>query len=176
MHELDKVSEAGFFLNLMQERSNSAPDFQHCLSAFLSAARSALQYAFEEAKTKGAQTWYEQAMNASPVLRFFKDKRDINIHVKPLVLMQHTTLTEKVHVNISESLVLKMGHTDGTAETREIRSAAPVVVQHSSSQVEVMYLFDDWQGAEDALSLSRKYLAELKSLIEVGISAGHLSG
>jgi hypothetical protein len=37
---------------------------------------------------------------ASPVLAFFKDKRDVNIHGRPIALMQTTTLTETVHIGI----------------------------------------------------------------------------
>ena len=176
MHERRKVLEAEIFLKLMQERSASAEDLRHSLSAFLSAARSTLQYALEEARARGRQTWYENAMRASPVLGFFKGKRDINVHVKPLVLMQQTTLTEMVHVNISESLLIKIEREDGTTETREVANAPRLVTQHSSSRVEVQYLFGDWLGTEDVLALSQKYIAEVRSFVEAGVNAGYISG
>src|SRR5438552_4545066 len=120
MHEKAKVSEAEFFLTCLQRSASSGDKFHYFLSAFLSAARSALQYALEEARTKGSQSWYESAMRTSPILRFFKDKRDINIHQRPVAVMQQTILTESVHVGISESLVIVMERADGTTETREI--------------------------------------------------------
>jgi hypothetical protein len=176
MHERDKAAEAEFFLTLMEERSNSAKEFQHCLSAFVSSARSGLQYALEEARSKNQQSWYENAMRSSPILTFFRDKRNINIHERPLALMQQTTLTETVHVNISESLLIEVTREDGTSETREIANAPAPVRQHSSSRVETQYIFDDWPGTDDVLALSKKYLAELKALIEAGVKAGHITG
>jgi len=115
-------------------------------------------------------------MRASPVLGFFKGKRDINVHVKPLVLMQQTTLTEMAHVNISESLLIKIEREDGTTETREVANAPRLVTQHSSSRVEVQYLFGDWLGTEDVLALSQKYIAEVRSFVEAGVNAGYISG
>jgi hypothetical protein len=61
MHEDLKIAEAQHFL---QELIRSAPRdpvvTRYSVSAFLSAARSALQYALEEAKCKQAgQSWYE---------------------------------------------------------------------------------------------------------------------
>ena len=51
MREQDKIAEADHFLARMNQ-SPEAPSFRYELSAFLSASRSALQYALEEAKTK----------------------------------------------------------------------------------------------------------------------------
>lgn len=176
LHERVKVTEAAFFLKLMEERSSIPQDFRHFLSAFLSAARSALQYALEEARARRQQTWYDKAMQASPVLAFFKDKRDVNIHKRPIALMQTTTLTETVHIGISDGLVVITERADGTTETREVAGTPGHVAQRSTSLVEVQYLFDDWQGPEDALALSKKYLTELKLFIDGGVKAGHISG
>lgn len=50
MHELEKLKEAGYFARRMEASINDPKAFQYELSAFLSAARSVLQYAFEETK------------------------------------------------------------------------------------------------------------------------------
>jgi hypothetical protein len=177
MHEREKVLEAEFFLSLMEERASSASDLHHLLSAFLSAARSALQYALEEAKARGQQPWYDSAMNTSDILRFFKDKRDVNIHERPITLAKHVTVTDSAYVGISESVLVKIQRADGSTETREIASApASALTAPRTSEVRVQFHFDDWQGPENVLTLSKAYLAELKAFIEAGITAGHISG
>jgi hypothetical protein len=80
MNENLKIQEAEYFLSQMCE-NNERPFFNYNLSAFLTAARSVLQYAFEESKTKpNGKSWYDPAIQNRPVVKFFKDKRDINIH------------------------------------------------------------------------------------------------
>ena len=81
MYELKKLNEAKYFLKRMIEETNQIDHFIFNLSAFLSSSRSILQYALEELKTKqGGQKWYNQYMTNEAMFRFFKDKRDINIH------------------------------------------------------------------------------------------------
>src|SRR5271166_4284403 len=59
MHEYEKLEEARHFLERMRQAAEPKA-FQYELSAFLSAARSALQYALKEATTKtGGQKWYD---------------------------------------------------------------------------------------------------------------------
>lgn len=112
MNEKRKLVEARFFLGKMRQARALPDEFEHYLSAFLSAARSVLQYALEEAKTKpGGQAWYDGQVSGDSSLRFFKDKRDVNIHVRPLGVMQQVTLTEKVTVHISESFAYRESRT-----------------------------------------------------------------
>ena len=94
MHEDLKIAEAQHFL---QERIRSAPRDQavtrYSVSAFLTAARSALQYALEEAQCKpGGQAWYYSSVKVDPVVKFLKDSRDINIHERPVPMRTHTTI------------------------------------------------------------------------------------
>jgi DNA-binding winged helix-turn-helix (wHTH) protein len=94
MYEESKISEAEHFL---QEVIRSAPRnptvARFNVSAFLSAARSALQSALEEVRQKqGGQSWYDAAVNVDPVVRFLKDRRDINIHERPVPMRTHTTI------------------------------------------------------------------------------------
>ena len=85
MHEQHKLDEAQYFLDRLGQLPE--PDsFRYELSAFLSAARSALQYALEEAKTKpGGQAWYDAQVSGKTLVKFFRDKRDISIHRQPVV-------------------------------------------------------------------------------------------
>ncbi len=51
MHEKDKIIEAEYFYSRMKQEQHDRDAFRHNLSAFLSAARSVLQYALKEAET-----------------------------------------------------------------------------------------------------------------------------
>lgn len=88
-HELDaKLDEAEYFLSEMVRCNDEHRLVKFTLSAFLSASRSVLQYSNEQAIAKGAegQTWYDQQVTGHPVVKFFRDERDVNIHsesVKP---------------------------------------------------------------------------------------------
>jgi hypothetical protein len=90
MREAEKIEEAEFFyahlVNVEKSRSANPDTFKFFLSAFLSAARSVLQYAHREAVGKpGGRGWYKGAVS-SVVLQYFKDKRDDNIHVEPVTV------------------------------------------------------------------------------------------
>ncbi len=85
MHEYEKLEEARHFLERMRQ-ATEPKGFQYELSAFLSAARSALQYALEEAKSKtGGQKWYDDAVKSLPLVSFFKEKRDLSVHEAPVI-------------------------------------------------------------------------------------------
>src|SRR4030067_3783407 len=84
MHERYKICEAKFFLERMEESVHDRVAFRYYLSAFLSSARSVLQYAREESKNTGGLDWYDTTVARSDVLGFFKDKRDVNIHGEPV--------------------------------------------------------------------------------------------
>ena len=64
MSESQKIREAEYFLAQMDRERENAEHFGHNLSAFLSSARSVLQYALEEAKPKpGGLAWYDGTMS-----------------------------------------------------------------------------------------------------------------
>ncbi|MBE3125827.1 MAG: hypothetical protein IMZ57_09225 [Acidobacteria bacterium] len=96
-----KLGEAKYFYDRMvevqkTEIQHNREYFTYNFSAFLSASRSVLQYMCDEIKRKmeptakqEAKTWYEEKMVASPVLRFFKGNRDINIHSTPIMPIGH---------------------------------------------------------------------------------------
>src|SRR5439155_18015005 len=89
MREQDKIDEAAFFLGEMVKREDNQRTYGYMTSAFLSAARSVLQYALEEAAALDAErrvhrpvgkAWYDNHMVACPLLGYFKGKRNANIH------------------------------------------------------------------------------------------------
>jgi hypothetical protein len=152
--------------------------FQYELSAFLSSARSVLQYALEEAKQKAnGQKWYKGQVSGNAVLKFFKDKRDLNIHAEPVRPSRHISVSDTAHISISESIRIEITQEDGTKEIREHKEAPPKPSQiESSSEVKIRYVLTDWVGSEDAIELSRQYLTALESFVKAGTSSGYISG
>jgi len=93
MHEQTKINEAKYFLGQMNIVVNDRAVFNFNLSAFLAAARSALQYAHKEAiPQSGGQAWYDGQVAAKPIVKFFKDKRDISIHEVPYFVSESVFL------------------------------------------------------------------------------------
>lgn len=179
MHEHDKLQEASYFLKRIQEERMHREYFVFNLSAFLSAARSVLQYALEEAKTKpGGQSWYDNLISNSSVLKYFKDKRDINIHqepIKPLARHQ-VTITSTAYITDSVHVILK--DKDGNikqelhSESENKDSAKPDLPMGHT----VAYFFVDWSGDEDVFQLCDKYLEQLVRAVDEGVQNGHITG
>lgn len=178
VHEQEKLKEARYFFRRMEASIDDPGSFQYELSAFLSAARSVLQYALEEAKKKpNGQRWYDAQVSGNAVLRFFKDKRDLNIHAEPVRPSRHIAVAITEHINISESIRIEIHREDGTTEIREHKEEPPVSTpQESSAEVKIRYLFVDWSGPEDAIDLSRQYLAALENSVKAGLSSRIISG
>ena len=178
MHEQEKLKEARYFLQHMAASVNDPVAFQYDLSAFLSSARSVLQYACNEAKKNpGGQKWYDDQVTAQSVLGFFKDKRDVNVHVKPPRPTRHVLASDTLNVMISESTRVEVRRGDGTVEVREFREEPPELrPQREATQATSRYVFDDWNGPEDVIDLSRRYVAALEDFVKRGLGDGIISG
>jgi hypothetical protein len=153
---MDKLKEAEVFYEEMAEHLNNGdPDkFRYKLSAFLNATRSCLQYLYERAKwwakpksippiiiDRSMLAWYDTKVAESKTLKFFKHKRDINIHKAPI---------DPLHKQF----------VDLTPPTAHFRIGKTVYRAE----------FDDWDGpTADALSLCGVYLQELRDLITEAI-------
>jgi hypothetical protein len=163
MFEANKIREAEFFYALLldeeQKTNDNSDRFGWYLSAFLSATRSVLQYALKEAvgwgKT-GGQVWYDSTMSKSRVLQYFKEKRDVNIHVQPIDAIKQ--------IDISLYDTIWMG-------------AAPPVPGHVGwpAKISDNYRFVDWSGSEGILTLCIAYLRELRTFVQDGQNRGFLS-
>jgi hypothetical protein len=178
VHEQEKLKEAKYFLRRMEASIDDPGAFQYELSAFLSSARSVLQYALEEAKQKpNGQRWYEAQVSGNAVLKFFKDKRDLNIHAEPVRPTRHIAVTITEHINISDSIRIEIQREDKTTEISEHKEEPPVSTpQESSSEVKIHCVFVDWGGPEDAIELSNQYLAALETFVKAGLGSGIISG
>jgi len=152
MKESEKLEEARYFYDRMievqkNEIQNNRKFFTYNFSAFLSAARSVLQYMCKEigrkketAARQEAKKWYDGKMVASPVLGFFKGERDINIHITP---------------------IRPIGH----------------IVAIGSSSISFRYSFSARRKPEKEVIPSCKvYVGELEMFINEGVSKGYITG
>jgi hypothetical protein len=184
MYELEKIKEAEYFYNQILKTEEDSEAFKYNLSAFLSAARSVLQFAREEAITKSkGQYWYDTCVSKKPIISFFKDKRDINIHREPVKTIKDITLslTEALHLSVAMGPI-RMVHKDkygkiisesisenqSEPEPRKVEKQVPPKVTYR-------YRFDNWTGNEDIPTLCRQYLDELKIIAIDGKKKGFLS-
>jgi hypothetical protein len=187
MNKKTKLKEAEYFLARMKAEQENQEDFKYNLSAFLSAARSVLQYAERESnpgknpKAKpGAKVWYGNLIANSPVLKFFKCKRNVNIHIEPV--KPQADYLHEAFVTIEFS---------GSSEDEVRDKSGKVIAQGSSEKPklepekqkkekvltkdEVRYTFSDWPGDEDVFTLCECYIQEIKKGIQDGVSKGFIT-
>lgn len=97
-------------------------------------------------------------MTGNAILKFFKDKRNLSIHAEPVVPAKQISLNIKEFINIHDSTPVEIHKEDD----------GQVVSNPKDSTVEVnfSYNFSDWNGSEDAIELSHKYLVALESFLK----------
>ena len=193
MHEKVKLLEAEYLLNQMIALQGDYYKFTFNLSAFLSAARSVLYFMREELKGSKNQTWFDNKMNSTDILKFFKSTRDLNIHIRPCnpakdvrVMVPVTTLTTTLNgVAISSN-----GQIVYTAQP----PVSPMEIPKAESfhnyrfdeaffdQTSDQYTNDDKILCKrlfkqyDVLTFCSEYLKELTMLVDEGISNKYISG
>jgi len=175
MNERYKYKEAEYFLSEMPKYLGKEA-FRYYLSAFLAASRSVLQYSYEEGKKKsGWEKWYGEKMK-SPYFKFFKDKRDFNIHRGPIQQNIIVIVNEGISVkeNIIKSDKTKEKDVRNDFVKNDSRSGRDIGGMKSTSFI--YYKLDGWHGKEDVLTLCNNYLKQLKDYIEEGIDRGFFSG
>lgn len=175
--EIEKIQEAEYFYAQMSKAEEDSDAFKYNLSAFLAAARSVLQFALNEARTKsGGQQWYDSFIKGNPVVSFFKDKRDINIHKEPLRVRKDVHIVLRETISVSESIIIvksdEHGHIIGESKSETEPQNRKKEIP---SKVTYRYRFDDWTGNEDILTLCQRYLAGLKTIVADGQKKGFLS-
>lgn len=179
MNIIKKLREAEYFYSKMVEEQEHRENFTYNLSAFLSSARSVLQYTLEEAKTKsGGQQWHDNLISTNSVLKFFRDKRDINIHAKPIQPLAHYKSEFTVNMQLSASVSVTVTDKDGNIK-QQYSSGEPESIPKDSETTEVMkieYKFDDWDGSEDVLTLCKTYIQKLENVIKDGVNKGFIIG
>jgi hypothetical protein len=177
MYEQSKINEARHFYNRMLSETDSKESVLYDLSAFLSAARSVLQYCLKEAKGKsGGQQWYDDQVRGSKVLSFFKDKRDVNVHVEPIQINQNTSIELTDFIRVSESVhIQKFDETGKLIGESSSEPSQEVPVPDIPPRTSHRFTFPDWGGREDVLQLCDCYLKELHRVVTDGQDRGFLT-
>ena len=178
MHEQAKINEAKYFLAQMTAVVTERTAFNYNLSAFLAAARSALQYALKEAKPKrGGQAWYDAQIAAKPAVKFFKDTRDISIHANPISPSAKIGVSVTDTIHCSDSLSVTIRRKDGTIEEERSlgSSPPPPPPKESEPSVTYEYCFPDWSGSEDVIALSQSYITDVEAIVSDGVANGLLT-
>lgn len=176
MREQEEIKEAEYFLSRMRHEKDRPEYFCYNLSAFLTAARSVLQYAQDEIKGKiGGQYWYDSQVSARPVMGFFKDKRDLNVHVEPVNLRRDVTINvfDAVHLTVAPSV--EIGNQERSMVTpTESEQTSPQEIGTEPPTLGCKYFFQDWRGSEDVIELCRQYLDKIKEFAKDGVDKGFL--
>lgn len=179
MYERKKFTEMKHFYSKMIDEQEHREIFEYNLSAFLSSARSILQYALLEAETKpGGKWWYDNRISSSLILRFFKDKRDINIHKEPIHLLVYFKKIIEGMLRLSGSLSLIAYDKEGNIK-QQYSSDKPEPTQkesQTSAVKEIKYKFNNWGGREDVLTLCQSCIQELENVIKDGVNKGFITG
>lgn len=173
MYEKQKLNEAKYFYSQMTNTFNDRETFTYNLSAFLSAARSVLQYACEEAKNKRKQSWYDNLISKSDIFAFFKDKRDVNIHFVPIQPIKNTSVTITANIGLSSSVTVIHRDASGNIKYQsppEAPTSKNKPVPKQAPEIKERYLFSDWAGSEDIMELCKKYIDELEAFVKDGMA------
>ena len=176
MHEQEKLNEARHFLAGMMGSYEDSTAFRFELSAFLFSARTVLLYTLDEAKTKsGGLGWYNAHMRNSPVLSFFRDKRNLSIHETPVIPAARINVAVSDVIRASEAVLIRHFDDEGNlVSERAIGSQTPPSVVSPPPSVSRAYNFPDWPGQEDVPQLCRACLAALEVVVNDGYSRGLL--
>lgn len=175
MNENKKYIEAEHFFEQMKTNKMNCDIFEHNLSAFLTSSRTVFQYILKEAEKKdGGKTWYTNKISSSYIIKFLRDKRNLNIHTEPVTPQAHHSVESVVHI-----------HTYGTATvydkddkvvSQSKFGVPPEQAPKNETKVDVVYKFKDWTGTEDVISLCTLYLREIESFIKEGINNNFITG
>lgn len=180
MNEDHKIEEAQYFLATLANPELELREFSFELSTFLTTARSALQYALEEARPKpGGQAWYDAQVGASPAVKYFKDKRDVSVHVTPVIPTRTIHLRIEERVVFGDSISIEVRRPDGTIvpdpPQETTKEHAPREITRTSSSSSVTYHFSDWPGVDDVVTLCSSYLRQVRNIVLDGRSRGFIS-
>lgn len=139
-----KLDEASYFFNCMIANELKPGLFQFNYSAFLSAARSVLQYAYEEALQNynlnpkcRALRWYQKAVAKSDVIKFGRKERDESIHWAPVIPNNSVTIIPKEIEEAREGNIAVLRGSQSLTITQEPKAELP----KPSPPAEVFYRY-----------------------------------
>jgi hypothetical protein len=180
MNERYKIREAKFFLARMEESVDDREAFRYYLSAFLTSARSVIQYAETESEaTKAGRDWYKATVDQCKVAEFFRKKRNVNVHRGKPVRPSRDATVAPDGIGVVASVGSVVFFRDELVEepSPQTKEEPPLPTpQENRTQTTVRDYFSDWPGPEDLFALSRRYIEELESFVQSGIEQGYISG
>ena len=171
MNKKNKLNEAKYFFSQMENSIKDHKIFEYNLSAFLCASRSILQYSFNEVEKTPREKWYKNFVSSSPLIKYFKDKRDTNIHFIPVKTSQRHEYSKVLSLPLTASI-----RTINKDEDALDNSTNENILKDSSkSEYKMVICFKDWSGGEDVLELCKKYLTELMRFLNEGITKKYIT-
>ncbi len=170
-----KLDEARFFYDKLKGAPEDRRAFRCYLSAFLAASRSVMQYMDKQVRGTAAQGWYDRCAQRG-LVRYFKCKRDVEIHERPVE--QRRVVTEHVGetIHIADQIEVKQFNSEGEL-IYEYESPPPEkkgkAASFSAGRSWVAWFFAD-RPDEDVCPLCGQYLAELAEVVDEGVQQGHV--
>lgn len=170
-----KIAEAEYHFRQMCECIEGPRDvYLYKLRAFISSSRSVLQYGIRDSKKAGKNSEYIALLNQFPVVKFFRDIRDLDVHERPIEAQtnESTLVFELVQAT---SNVEPLDDNDSRWMDPEFEPEQPEVVFISTLETtHTEYRFHDWKGAENATALCDIYLSRIKQIIHTAKSSGFI--
>ena len=183
-NEDQKLREATYFFGIMKTKINDRNAFVYNFSAFITASRSIVQYAFEECRSDAsARAWYDDYISNTDLIRYFKNKRDINIHESPLIPNAAYSVKATVHLAISGGCSVKVMARDANgnfmetptpmSDEAELAIVTPTPTSSPQSKESVRYFLQDRRN-DDLVDLAENYINELTAFLCAARAAGHV--
>ena len=154
----EKLAEAGFFLEKLRKNAGQSESRYYC-SAFVTAARSVLDYVCPHAKKNGTLCLYKKQLKSNKILEFFRCQRNLNIHERPIPRNIRVRLEDQITASEERTVSRSGRETDqGPGSEAERVPETPAAVE---------YHFADWLGGDGKIvDLSTRYLREVKKVVD----------
>jgi hypothetical protein len=179
MDALDKIDEAEYFHGLMVAHKDDTRLLRFHVSAFLSAAASALDFIERESKntmrgkgSKAGDKWVDSLNTLHPFISSLNEYRNINSHERLATLHRQMTLSTSLTVKPSLAMDVKQ---QGQADVIIPNTSSPQSSPAPVSPQTVKTVFPKWAGSEDLFDACKLITDELKRIVADGQAQGFLS-
>lgn len=178
MYHNDKLLEAKYFLTRLEACGSDYEATIFNLSAFVSAAKKALEFGHRDMTDKRQQEWFEDYMDSKPIFLFFKTMGDVCIHSNPLTSSRKIEVeTPSFEVEFDEELdgeavddymliqafeKLKGGAELTDYEVEIIERCTFKMKDSNLHAINSYYRFSEWQGPEDMIELCWQYMKHME--------------
>jgi len=153
-----KINEARYFIDRMKNNYDDLLFLEYNFSAFLSAARSVLQFIYEDIKNIPLKKeLYINEVSKNKIIKFFKYKRDTNIHIMPTAIGSRS-----VTISVGMQYVILGEKTDNNKNWIPPKS-------------ESINKITNWEGAEqEIINACEAYIKEICDFVACGKSKGFI--